>query len=161
MTDLTRLGTAAQKKVVRSSAVNINDEVLKAGGFSLADVEAGKVVGTLFIIPAHSIVTRCFVVMHTPAIATTATIKYLQCTQPPGKDWISFIGDFDLTKADGEDIDAAPFSGKFATSAIEMEAYFSLSGTGIKTIGDFDVVLDYIEYRKTNGEYTPFMKAVN
>ncbi len=138
MVDLTKVTKNAQKKTASISAAQL------VGGSSAALRDGSYVNATdnydLFRIPANSLITDAYVVVEEAGQASlTADIGFdggAELINDADIDGVSVVKDAGIKLATG--------TGKLVT------AKFSSAPTA----GRFHVVVEYIEYTKTNGELT-------
>lgn len=143
-TSLVKDKTFAQKKshslfagrLVQSAAPGEGEFGIAAANYKLANL------------PAHAIITDAYVMVNTASdAATSATISL--GTAEAGTEILSAAD----VKVLGEQ---GTFTGKFDTGS-GAELFMRYAAVGSSTaVADVTVVVEYVEYEKTTGEYTRF-----
>lgn len=146
-TNVTRVGTLAQKKVVRVHSTHVGPafiaEAIKLG--AAAGVTGNYLVANL---PRDAVITDAYVVVDEASnAATTATVAL---GTAEGGAQIMAAADVKTTGVKGTLV------GKLKTGT-GQPVYMALAYTGATTnYGSFTVVIEYTEFRKNSGEYTEF-----
>lgn len=134
-------GNNCQKKSASVTSIKVNDDFLKFVG-------ATPVSGNFLVakIPENAVIMNAMVVVNKASDAATAATAALGTTE----------GGAELVAA--ADIKTVAVSGSLAAkkaTGTGQDVYLKLAVTGVATtIGDFDIILEYIEYEKNIGEYT-------
>jgi len=143
-TSLVRDNELAQKKGVSVFAARLKQSASPGEG-ELGTATANYKLANL---PSNAIILNAFVMVNTASDAATSCVGTLGTTET-GTEVLSAA---DLTTAGKE----GTFTGEFDTST-GVELFLRVATTGAATaVGDFTVVVEYLEYEKNNGEYTNF-----
>ena len=143
-TNATRWGEAAQKKSKSVFALKLTKDLMKSEG---AEVKTGNfLIGHL---PANSVVTAAYV--RITKVSDAATSAKLKLGNTEGGAQI--MVDVDIKAAAGI---LGSVVGRLDTGT-GMPLYMALALAGAATTpGIIDVVVEYTEVEKNNGEYTQF-----
>jgi len=134
-------GNNCQKKSKSVTSIKVNDDFLKfAGG---TPVSGNYLVAKL---PENAVIMDAVVVVNKASDAATSATAALG-TSEGGAELVAAV-DIKTVAVDGSLV------AKKATGT-GQDVYLKLAVVGAtKTIGDFDIILEYIEYEKSIGEYT-------
>ena len=135
MTDLRRSGTLNQKKGICVAAAELDFATLTA------------VTGSheLFNLPPEAVITNAYVHVMTASDAATSNTGIIG-TAVDGTQVLSAAN----LKTAGKQ---GTFTGQSLTTTGKT-VYFKQTVVGAATVGKFLVVVEYLEYNKTTGEYT-------
>lgn len=139
-TDKTRVSTFFQKKSECFFAAEINQ--------GTDDNEIAETTGNYLIanLPADAVITNAYVHVKTASDAVTSATATLGTTD--GGSQIVSAANLKTTGKQGT------FAGQSLTG-LGKELYLNVTVTGAATaVGQFIVVVEYLEYRKNTGEYT-------
>lgn len=131
-TDKTRIANFHQKKGVSQAVVRVNEAVFK----EFASAGIFKVVN----LPPDAVITDAFVHTLVTSDAGTITLGTLE-----GGSEVLSAGDVSATGKSGN------FTGQSATGTGKA---LYLKTTAAAKLGDFIVVVEYLEFTKNTGEYT-------
>jgi len=142
MTDLRREGTMAQKKVECFFATELNEGT---ESFELALGNGNHEIANL---PANILITDAYIHVKTAGDAATSSTFTLGTTSG---------GTQILSAANGKTLgDQGTFTGQSDTGSGKT-LFLGVTKVGAETaIGKFVIVVEYLEYTKTSGEYTKF-----
>ena len=138
------LGKNNQKKAVSISSAKIKPSALTvANGVATAGTLASGDVVKLFSLPANSVVTNAFIVVTKGATGGTQTLKIT-------------VGSTDSVAAVAVGTADGVIKGGAVTKVATGTGADVTVTTGVAdlTDGEFEVVVEYIEYTRTIGEYT-------
>lgn len=135
-TDLTRKGTFAQKRAASYFVAHVveteDTDLATAGNYLIAHL------------PADALITDVYVNVKTASNATTPTVK-LGTAENGGQIMAATsIGTIGVVGALVGEVDTG--SG--------ADLYLTVAGTGGTKVGDYVIVIEYLEYDKATGEYT-------
>ena len=137
-------GKNNQKKGVCASVATIKPaDLTNADGVATAGTLASGDVVTVFSLPADAIVTNALIVVKTGATTGTQTMKIT-------------VGSTDVIAAVAVGTaDNAVKGGTVTRAATGTGADVTVTtGVGALTDGEFEIVVEYVEYVRTTGEYT-------
>lgn len=144
-TDVTRHGVIAQKKVRSVLAVKINDELFEDNDVDIAEGTENLLVAVL---PPNALIVRAYVNVKTVSDAATTATAALGTTEGGAE----LLAATDLLTAAIADSLVA-----MADTGTGQEIYLQTVLAGaVTTLGETEVIVEYIEYEKNNGEYTQF-----
>lgn len=144
-TDVTRVGTAAQKKVRSLMVLPISEAAYAEAKVSLA---AGNFLAGM--LPANAVVVDAYVAVRVAATTTTMTVA--AGTTEGGADLLAAT---DLKTAG---VSGALVGKKLTNTGLPVYLTLALTGGATGKYGDSSVVIVYDEITKSNGEYTRFGK---
>lgn len=143
--DKTRANNYMQKKSECFFASPVNE------GVDEEDIPSGSGNFLLMNLPENSIVTNAFIHVKTASDAATSNVATLGTTEG-GSEILSAA---DLTTV-GEQ---GTFTGQSLTGT-GQPMYLGVTTTGAATdVGEYIVVIEYVEYTKNTGEYTIITNA--
>lgn len=143
-TSLVRAKTFAQKKSISFFAARTKQAATPGEG-ELARTTANYLLANL---PANALITNAFVMVNTASDAVTSAVATLGTAE---------AGTQILSAADMKTLGKqGTFTGELDTGT-GVSLYLRVAITGAVTIdADITVVVEYLEYDKTTGEYTRF-----
>lgn len=146
-TKVTTVGTLAQKKVKRVHSTHVGDDFRAQAALLGAATPAGNYL--IANLPLDAVITDAYVVVDGVSnAATTATVAL-----GTAEGGAQIMAAADVKTAVGV---VGTLVGKLKTGT-GMPVYMTLVYTGATTnYGNFTVVIEYAEFRKTSGEYTNF-----
>lgn len=146
-TNVTRVGTLAQKKVKRVLSVHVGPDFFDAAKAAGAAANAGNYL--VANLPRDAVLTDAYVVVDEVSNAATAATVALGTAEGGAQ----IMAAADVKAAVGV---VGSLVGKLKTGN-GMPVYMALTYTGATTnYGSYTVVVEYTEFRKTSGEYTKF-----
>lgn len=143
-TSLVRDKTLAQKKQKSYFSGRLVQSTNPGEG-ELATTTANYKLANL---PDNALITGAFIMVNTAADSATSCVGQLGTTETGTQ--ILSAADLKATGKEGT------FTGELDTGS-GVELFLRVASTGAATaVGDFTVVVEYLEYDKTTGEYTRF-----
>ena len=143
MTDLIRTGELAQKKTICMFAGKLVE------GTDTGELTAGTDDDYLLAnLPPEAVILDAYIHVETASDAATSAVATLGTTE--GGSEILSAADLTSTGEQGT------FAGQSLTGT-GVELYLGINYTGAATaVGEYIVVVEYLEYEKNTGEYTRF-----
>ena len=143
-TSLVRAKTLSQKKSVSFFAARMTQAVTPGEG-ELSRATANYLLANL---PEKALITNAFIMVNTASDAATSAVGTLGTTEAGTQ--ILSAADLKVAGAQGT------FTGELDTGT-GLPLYLRVAVTGAVTVdADITVMVEYVEYEKTTGEYTRY-----